>query len=140
MSPRFIQPPPRKTPGSTTGMFSLNYTLPSKDTTSLLGRYPGKQLHFFNEGTVVFEDALVVVAGNFESTGSTSMNNPGFLDTGNIVVGGDVTGNFDFGGDAENQLSAVNPGATVDLTPSDSYGTSIPWWVGFFFPDSKSEI
>ncbi|MCP4309917.1 MAG: hypothetical protein GY790_01520, partial [Bacteroidetes bacterium] len=91
--------------------------------------------NFFNEGTVVFEDALVVVAGNFESTGSTSMNNPGFLDTGNIVVGGDVTGNFDFGGDAENQLSAVNPGATVDLTPSDSYGTSIPWWVGFFFPD-----
>ncbi|MCK5138138.1 MAG: hypothetical protein KAR19_20315, partial [Bacteroidales bacterium] len=27
-------------PGSTTGMFSSNYTLPSKDTTSLLGSIP----------------------------------------------------------------------------------------------------
>ena len=91
--------------------------------------------NFINEGTVDFQDALVVVAGNFDSTGSTSMNNPGLLDIGNIVVGGNVTGNFDFGGDAEGQLSAVNPGATVDLTPPDSYGTSIPGWVGLVFPD-----
>ncbi len=91
--------------------------------------------NFINEGTVVFEDALVVVAGNFESTGSTSMNNPFILDAGNIVVGGDVTGNFDFGGDAEGQLSAVNPGATVNINPTDTYGTVIPFWVGFFFPD-----
>jgi hypothetical protein len=79
--------------------------------------------NFINEGTVDFQDALVVVAGNFESTGSTSMNNPDFLDTGNIVVGGDVTGNFDFGGDAEGQLSAVNHGAIDDQNPTDYYVT-----------------
>ncbi|MCF8227212.1 MAG: hypothetical protein K9J30_15145, partial [Bacteroidales bacterium] len=67
--------------------------------------------NFINEGTTDFTKSNVIIAGNVESTETSSIDNNGYL-----VVGGDVTGNVDLGGSGDNQLYALNPNATIDIT------------------------
>ncbi len=103
------------------------------------------QGNLVNDGSIDFQMAYVVVAGNFTSTGTTEMKAANNL--GSIVVGGDVSGNFDFNNNAETHLIAVNPNATVDINPTDSYSTDIsdlPFWVQLFiifiFPEVNETI
>ncbi|WP_281227178.1 T9SS sorting signal type C domain-containing protein [Flavobacterium aquiphilum] len=70
--------------------------------------------NYSNNGTTQFWKGIVIIAGNLSSnTTSTIQNN------GNVVVGGDIIGVFDTtGGTGSGQIYAVDPNATVTITPT----------------------
>jgi hypothetical protein len=78
--------------------------------------------NYNNNGSTNFWKGSVVIAGNLvSSTTSTIQNN------GNVVVGGNIIGSFDTtGGDGSGQIYAVDPNATVTITPATIDGNVIP--------------
>jgi len=69
--------------------------------------------NYINNGTTDFWKSTVIIVGDLLSP-STS----GLQKQGNVVVGGNIIGDFNLtGGDGTGQIYAVNPNATVTITP-----------------------
>lgn len=89
---------------------------------------PGTSTYFIvygnytNNGTSDFWKANVVIVGNLTSPSTSSLQN-----NGNVVVGGNLIGTFDFtGGDGSGQLYAIDPNATVSVTNASNGNTVTP--------------
>lgn len=78
--------------------------------------------NYTNNGTSDFWKANVIIVGNLTSPSTSSLQN-----NGNVVVGGNLIGTFDFtGGDGSGQLYAIDPNATVSVTDSANGNPVIP--------------
>ncbi|MFM2229609.1 MAG: hypothetical protein RL607_867 [Bacteroidota bacterium] len=67
--------------------------------------------NYTNQGTTDFWKAEVIIVGNLTSpTTSTLQNN------GNVIVGGNLIGQFDITGNGSSQIYALDPNATVQVT------------------------
>ncbi len=78
--------------------------------------------NYMNDGSSIFWKGTVVIAGNLLSPSTSNIQN-----NGNVVVGGNIIGSFDTtGGNGYNQIYAVNPNATVTITPTTIDNNVIP--------------
>ena len=83
--------------------------------------------NYINNGTTDFWKSTVVIVGDLLSPSTSELQN-----NGNVIVGGNIIGDFDItGGSGSGQIYAVNPNATVTITPTSIDnnvipGTSIP--------------
>lgn len=86
------------------GTFDANYNPGDSTLLIVYGNYT-------NQGTTDFWKAEVIIVGNLISpTTSTLQNN------GNVVVGGNLIGQFDIAGNGSSQIYALDPNATVQVT------------------------
>ena len=94
------------------------FSLPSGSALATLVVYG----NYYNNGGTNFWKSTVVIAGKLDSP-STSV----IQKQGNVVVGGDIVGKFDTtGGNGTGQIYAVNPNATVTITPTSIDANVIP--------------
>ncbi|MBF2707119.1 T9SS type A sorting domain-containing protein [Flavobacterium soyangense] len=71
--------------------------------------------NYINNGASDLWKSDVIITGNLDTTKSTSK----LQNNGNVIVGGDILGTFDLtGGTGTGQIYAVNPIATVTISPS----------------------
>lgn len=91
------------------GTFKINQT----GTLIVYGNYT-------NNGTTDFWKGDVLITGNLTSPTTSAIQNQG-----NVLVGGDIIGNFNLtGGQGTNQIYPLNPNATVSTnTPTATPGT-----------------
>jgi hypothetical protein len=76
---------------------------------------------YYNNGVTDFWKSDVVIGGDLISPSTSALQQ-----RGNIVVGGNIIGSFDTtGGSGAGQIYAVNPNATVTITPT-SIDTNVP--------------
>lgn len=77
--------------------------------------------NYYNNGTTDFWKSNVIIVGDLLSPSSSALQNQG-----NIVVGGNIIGAFNLtGGDGTNQIYAINPNASVVITPT-SIDNNVP--------------
>ena len=77
--------------------------------------------NYFNYGSTDFCKSWVVITGDIISPSSSAIQNQG-----NVAVGGNVIGAFDLQGSTNsNQIYAVNPNATIEITPQSIDNTVI---------------
>lgn len=70
--------------------------------------------NYFNNGSTDFWKSTVVIAGDLLSPSTSELQKQG-----NVVVGGNIIGDFDLtGGSGTGQIYAVNPNAIVTITPT----------------------
>lgn len=70
--------------------------------------------NYTNNGNTNFYKSNVIIAGDLISPASSGLQNQG-----NVIVGGNIIGVFDLtGGTGTSQIYAVNPAATVTITPA----------------------
>jgi hypothetical protein len=70
--------------------------------------------NYTNNGETIFWKSDVIIRGNLNSTATSTLQN-----NGNVIVGGDIIGTFDLnGGTGTGQIYAVNPNATVTISPT----------------------
>ncbi|KAB1154461.1 beta strand repeat-containing protein [Flavobacterium luteum] len=78
--------------------------------------------NYTNNGFTDFWKSNVVIAGNLLSPATSTLQKQG-----NVVVGGDIIGDFDTtGGNGTGQIFAVNPNATVAITPTSIDANVVP--------------
>lgn len=78
--------------------------------------------NYINNGTSAFWKSTVIIVGNLISPSTSTIQN-----NGNVVVGGNIIGVFDTtGGNGTGQIYAVNPSATVTITPTSIDNNVIP--------------
>ncbi|PJJ09954.1 hypothetical protein CLU83_3337 [Flavobacterium sp. 1] len=69
--------------------------------------------NYINNGTTDFWKSTVIIVGDLLSPATSELQKQG-----NVVVGGNIIGDFDLtGGNGTGQIYAVNPNATVTITP-----------------------
>ncbi|HLF51649.1 T9SS sorting signal type C domain-containing protein [Flavobacterium sp.] len=76
--------------------------------------------NFYNYGISDFWKSNVIICGDLISPSTSSLQNSGI-----VVVGGNIIGDFSLTGSAGN-IYALNPNATVTVTPSSVGSTVIP--------------
>lgn len=77
--------------------------------------------NYYNNGSTDFWKSNVIIVGDLLSPSSSALQNQG-----NVVVGGNIIGAFSLtGGTGTNQIYAVNPNATVTITPT-SIDNNVP--------------
>lgn len=76
--------------------------------------------NFYNYGISDFWKSNVIICGDLISPSTSSLQNSGI-----VVVGGNIIGDFSLSGSAGN-IYALNPNATVSITPSSVGSTVIP--------------
>ncbi|RTY90875.1 T9SS sorting signal type C domain-containing protein [Flavobacterium sp. GT3R68] len=87
-----------------------NFTMPGGSGLATLVVYG----NFMNNGLTDFWKSTVVILGDLISPLTSSLQNQG-----NIVVGGNIIGSFAItGGSGAGQIYALNPNATVTITPA----------------------
>ena len=99
---------------STGGAFSMGS---GSDSSTLIvyGNYT-------NNGTTNFYKSDVIIVGDLLSPATSGLQNQG-----NVIVGGNIIGGFDLtGGTGTTQIYAVNPDATVTITPTSIDTNVIP--------------
>ena len=103
------------TPGSFTvgGTFSMG-TGNDHSTLIVYGNYT-------NNGETIFYKSDVIIKGNLITPSTSTLQN-----NGNVIVGGDIIGKFDINGNGTGQIYAVNPNATVTISPSTIDNNVIP--------------
>lgn len=78
--------------------------------------------NYINNGASDFWKSTVIIVGNLISPSTSTIQN-----NGNVVVGGNIIGVFDTtGGNGTGQIYAVNPSATVTITPTSIDNNVIP--------------
>lgn len=103
------------------GNFSVNtggsFTMPSGSGIATLIVYG----NYYNNGSTDFWKSNVIIVGDLLSPSSSALQNQG-----NVVVAGNIIGAFSLnGGTGSNQIYAVNPNATVTITPT-SIDNNVP--------------
>lgn len=103
------------------GNFTVNsggsFTMPAGSSVAVLIVYG----NYYNNGTTDFWKSNVIIVGDLLSPSSSALQNQG-----NVVVGGNIIGAFSLtGGTGSNQIYAVNPNSTVDITPA-SIDNNVP--------------
>lgn len=103
------------------GNFSVNtggsFTMPSGSAIATLIVYG----NYYNNGSTDFWKSNAIILGDLLSPSSSALQNQG-----NVVVGGNIIGAFSLnGGTGSNQIYAVNPNATVTITPT-SIDNNVP--------------
>ena len=69
---------------------------------------------YINNGASNFWKSDVIISGNLSTPSASIIQN-----NGNVIVGGNISGTFNLnGGTGTGQIYAVNPNATVDITPT----------------------
>jgi hypothetical protein len=106
---------------SLSGDFTVNtggsFTMPGGSGIATLIVYG----NYNNNGSTDFWKSNVIIVGDLLSPSSSALQNQG-----NVVVGGNIVGAFSLtGGDGSNQIYAVNPNATVTITPT-SIDSNVP--------------
>ncbi|HLF52343.1 T9SS sorting signal type C domain-containing protein [Flavobacterium sp.] len=76
--------------------------------------------NFYNYGVSSFWKSNVIICGDLITPSTSSLQNSGI-----VVVGGNIIGDFSLTGSAGN-IYALNPNATVSITPSSVDSTVIP--------------
>lgn len=77
---------------------------------------------YSNSGITDFWKSTVIISGNLFSSSTSELQKQG-----NVVVGGNIIGQFDTtGGNGAGQIYAVNPNATVIITPTSIDNNVIP--------------
>ena len=77
--------------------------------------------NYYNNGATDFWKSNAIIVGDLLSPSSSALQNQG-----NVVVGGNIIGAFSLtGGTGSNQIYAVNPNATVTITPT-SIDNNVP--------------
>jgi hypothetical protein len=78
--------------------------------------------NYTNNGTTNFYKSDVIIVGDLITPATSGLQNQG-----NIIVGGSIIGDFNLtGGTGTNQIYALNPNATVSITPSSINTNVIP--------------
>lgn len=77
--------------------------------------------NYYNNGVTDFWKSNAVITGDLLSPSSSALQNQG-----NIIVGGNIIGDFNLSGSGSNQIYAVNPNATVTITPATIDSNVIP--------------
>jgi len=106
---------------SLSGDFAVNtggsFTMPSGSGVATLIVYG----NYYNNGSTDFWKSNAIIVGDLLSPSSSALQNQG-----NVVVGGNIIGAFSLtGGTGTNQIYAVNPNATVTITPT-SIDNNVP--------------
>lgn len=85
--------------------------------------------NYYNNGATDFWKSVVVITGDLLSPSTSALQNQG-----NVIVGGNIIGDFNLSGSGSNQIYPINPNAVVTITP-----TSIDNYVNpGTFPSSES--
>jgi hypothetical protein len=89
------------------GNFKIKESGSSTTTLIVLGNY-------INNGITDFDKGDVIIVGNLTTPATSTLQN-----LGNVIVGGDISGDFNLQGSIQTnqQIYAVNPNATVTITP-----------------------
>lgn len=103
------------------GNFTVNsggvFNMPSGSGVAILIVYG----NYLNYGITDFWKSTVIIVGDLLSPSTSALQN-----NGNVVVGGNIIGDFNLtGGTGSNQIYAVNPNATVTITPT-SIDNNVP--------------
>ncbi len=94
-----------------------NFTMPNGSGNATLIVYG----NYYNNGTTDFWKSNVIIVGDLLSPSSSALQNQG-----NVIVGGNIIGAFSLtGGTGTNQIYALNPNATVTITPT-SIDNNVP--------------
>lgn len=112
------------------GDFTVNsggsFLMPTGSGLAELGVYG----NYINNGITDFWKSTVVIAGSLLSPQTSTLQKQG-----NVIVGGDIIGVFDTtGGNGTGQIYAVDPNATVTITPVAIDGNVTPG----IFPSSET--
>lgn len=103
-------------PSVPAGNFKIVENGNSSTTLIVLGNY-------INNGTTDFDKGDVIIVGDLTTPSTSTLQN-----LGNVIVGGNIIGDFNLQGSiqANQQIYAVNPNATVIITPTSIDADVVP--------------
>nr|WP_315178377.1 T9SS sorting signal type C domain-containing protein [uncultured Flavobacterium sp.] len=103
-------------PSVPAGNFKIIENGNSSTTLIVLGNYT-------NNGTTDFDKGDVIIVGDLTTPSTSTLQN-----LGNVIVGGNIIGDFNLQGSiqANQQIYAVNPNATVAITPTTIDADVVP--------------